>query len=62
MTARDPELDSRIHELDRAFNDEELVDLLLTLVRRPDRDARKMLVQRLARRAPIRDSGRSSAS
>ena len=48
MTARDPELDSRIHELDRAFNDEELVDLLLTLVRRPDRDARNMLVQLVA--------------
>jgi hypothetical protein len=44
VTARNPELDSRIHELDRAFNDEELVDLLLALVRRPDRDARNMLV------------------
>ena len=44
MTARNPELDSRIHELDGAFSDEELVDLLLTLVRRPDRNARNMLV------------------
>ena len=43
MTIRNPELDSRIQELDRAFSDEELVDLLLTLVRRPDRDARNML-------------------
>ena len=44
MTARDPELDSRIQELDRALSDEELVDLLLALVRRPDRDTRNMLV------------------
>jgi hypothetical protein len=44
MVARNAELDSRIRELDRAFSDEELVDLLLALVRRPDRDARNMLV------------------
>ena len=44
MTARNPELDSSIRELDRAFSDEELVDLLLALARRPDRDARNMLV------------------
>lgn len=44
MTARNPELDTSIRELDRTFNDEELVDLLLTLARRPDRDARNMLV------------------
>lgn len=44
MTTRNSELDSSIRELDRAFNDEELVDLLLTLARRPDRDARNMLV------------------
>ena len=44
MTARNPELDSSIRELDRAFDDEELVDLLLALARRPDRDARNMLV------------------
>ena len=43
MTARSPELDSSIRELDRAFSDEELVDLLLALARRPDRDARNML-------------------
>ena len=44
MTTQNPELDSSIRELDRAFNDQELVDLLLALVRRPDRDARNMLV------------------
>lgn len=44
MTARNPELDSSIRELDRAFSDEELIDLLLALARRPDRDARNMLV------------------
>ena len=43
MTARNPELDTSIRELDRAFNDEELVDLLLALARRPDRNARNML-------------------
>lgn len=44
MTTPKPELDSSIRELDRSFNDEELVDLLLALARRPDRDARNMLV------------------
>ena len=44
MAAHNPEFDSSIRELDRAFNDEELVDLLLALARRPDRDARNMLV------------------
>lgn len=44
MAVRNPELDSRIHELDRAFSDEELVNLLLALARRPGRDARSMFV------------------
>ena len=48
MTARKPELDSSIRELDRSFSDEELVNLLLALVRRPNRDARNMLVHLVA--------------
>ncbi len=44
MTARSPELDVRISELDSAFSDEELVDLFLALARRPGRDAPTMLV------------------
>ncbi len=44
MTTQNPELDSSIRELDRAYSDEELVDLLLALARRPNRDARNMLV------------------
>lgn len=44
MTTRNSELDSSIRELDRAFDDEELVDLLLALARRPDRDPHNMLV------------------
>ena len=42
MTAGSPELDSLIRDLDRTLSDEELVDLLLALVSRPDRDARNM--------------------
>ena len=44
MATRNSELASSIRELDRMLNDEELVDLLLTLARRPDRDPRNMLV------------------
>ncbi|MCY4507653.1 MAG: hypothetical protein OXG35_11940 [Acidobacteria bacterium] len=44
MATPNPELDPRIQELDRALSDDELVDLLLALVRRPDRDTRNMLV------------------
>lgn len=44
MTARNPELDHRVRELDRAFSDNEVVDLLLALARRPGRDARNMLI------------------